>query len=273
MTQKKTPEPDAPALSADMRGPELRDAFRVFLGFDLRLLVTIRDLILHPLHVARDAVNGNKDTYLGQVRLFAFLLGAQTVFFVLLKTYDSMSVSSIITDTGVLAQYTDLIASRGFSLDQINEAIRNWLNLLITPLSLIFMLALTAFFKVISPRTTLLGHLILLMTANNAATLIGVPIAVIAVNVTNNAVAANMLLLPFQLFYIGLFIWAFMRKTVLGGIIKIIALIVFAAVISIIIGMLMMFVINMIIADKYGTAPWFFFIQETLKNANAIAGT
>ncbi|MDQ7018228.1 MAG: hypothetical protein Q9M33_03590 [Robiginitomaculum sp.] len=271
MRNKKTPELDTPALSEDMRGPELRDAFRVFLGFDLRLLVTIRDLILHPIRVARDAVNGNKETYLGQVRLFVFLLGAQTVFFILMKTYDSMSVSSIIADADLLAQYTDVMTKRGINLDQINDEIRNWINLLITPLSLFFLLSFTVFFKILSPRTTFLGHLILLMTANNAATLIGVPVAVIAVNVTKNAVATNMLMIPFQMFYIGLFIWAFMRKTILGGITKIIVLIVLSVIISAIIGILMMVVINMVIARDFGVAPWFFLIQETLKAAQATA--
>ncbi len=63
------------ARITDIRGPEFRQVFDAFLGFDLRLLVTTRDLIIHLIHVARDTLNRGRDTYLGQVRLFIFIFG------------------------------------------------------------------------------------------------------------------------------------------------------------------------------------------------------
>jgi hypothetical protein len=254
---------DTPAL----RGPEFGEILRAFIGFDVDVLVTIRDLILHPVRVARDALNSNKETYLGQVRLFIFLLGIQTLFFALLQVYDNVTVESLLVRGADMESYRAAMAAKGISFAQINEALKGWFNLLVTPINLTFIVIFSLFFKMISPKTTIFGHALLYITANNAATFINVPLVFGAILITGNTTFSNLLSTPIQFFYIGLFVWVFMRQTVIGGIIKLILsglTLVLAITLS---GIIIWGVMNVLIANKFGTAPLQFMIQNAMEKA------
>ncbi len=250
-----------------LRGPEFNQLFDAFLGFDLRLLITIRDLILHPVRVARDAVNGNKDSYLGQVRLFFFLLGIQTIFMVLMQAYDNINVEAIIRGPEALADYADLLAAKGFTLAQANAALKGWFNLLITPVNLVFIIVFTLFFKMIAPKITLLGHALIYITANNAATLVGVPLAILAVKISGNSALSNLLMTPVQLFYLVLFIWVFMRKSVWGGIGKLILMLLAFVLAMALAGIIIWGVLDILATAKFGAGPMRFMFEQAFAAA------
>ncbi len=246
----------------DLQGPQMHEVFDSFLGFDLRLLVTVRDLILHPVRVARDALNGEKSSYLGQVRLFVFFLGIQTILFTLMKTYDSMTIATVITDETTRANYTALLAKEGFTVKQVNTAIQGWFNFLITPLNIITVIIFSFFFKTIAPKITLLGHAILFITATNAATIIATPVIILFANFSSNAPLIQLLAVPVQLWFLGLFVWVFMRKSILGGIFKIMAMFGVWLLSSVIIGLVMWVIVDALVTKNFTTGPLRYTIQN-----------
>ncbi len=249
-----------------LRGPEIKQLFDTFIGFDVRLLATVRDLILHPVHVAKDALHDEKSSYLGQVRLFVFFLGIQTILFTLMKSYDTMTIATVITDDATRANYTALLAKEGFTIKEINTALQGWFNLFTTPLNIITVIIFSFFFKAIAPKITLLGHAILFITANNASTIIATPVIILLANFSSNPSLAQLLAAPIQLWFLGLFVWIFMSKSILGGIFKIIAMIGVWFLSSAIIGIMLWVVVDTLVSKKFTIGPMRYSIQQTIKN-------
>ena len=258
---------------SEQLGPAFADVLREFLGFDRRLLATVRDLIVHPVRVAREALSGEKDTYLGQVRLFVFLLGLQTVFMVLMQVYDNISVQFILKQPHILQSYQQLMEAKGVGLARIDEDMRNWFNLLITPVSLVHLIIFTVFFKLIAPKITLLGHMLIYMTSNNAATIVGVPLVVLATHLTGNPAISSFIMAPVLFFYIGLFVWTMMRRSVAGGLVKLILALLVYLLATIISALMIWLLLDHMVAAKYGTGPFQFLLQHAVEAARAGAAS
>jgi hypothetical protein len=253
---------------SDIRGPEFRQAFDAFLGFDLRLLVTIRDLVIHPIHVARDALNDSKGTYLGQVRLFIFIFGLTAIFLSLTKLYDAITIEGFFNNReDLISGYTALIAENGFEVEQVNAAIKGWTNLLISPINLVFTVIIALFFKIIAPKITYLGHVLLYIIANNASSIIGMPLTVLAVKIGLPMPAAAFFPMVIQFFYLSVFVWFFMRETVAGGILKLFLLALAFLVATLIISLFMQLIIHILAHNQFGASPFEYLIRTAIENA------
>ncbi len=270
LADKQNPTAGNNIQASDVRGPEFRQVFDAFLGFDLRLLITIRDLIIHPIHVARDALNGSKDTYLGQVRLFIFIFGLTTIFLSLTKLYDAITVEAFLNNQkDLLAGYTAALAKNGHTLEQVNASIKTWTNLLISPINLVFTVVIAVFFKIIAPKITFLGHVLLFITANNASSIIGMPMTILAVKMGLPATAAALFPMVIQFFYLSVIVWVFMRQSVAGGIVKLFLLALAFVVATIIISLFMQLMIHFQAHYQFGISPMEFLIRTALEKAQA----
>lgn len=274
MSDHNTSETGVKIRLSDIRGPEFRQVFDAFLGFDLRLLVTIRDLLIHPIHVARDALNGGKDTYLGQVRLFIFIFGLTTLFLSMAKMYDAMTVQSLFNnDQDLLQGYNAILAENGKTLDQVNAAMKGWTNLLISPTNLIFTLVIALFFKVIASQITFLGHILLFIVANNASSILGMPLTVIAVKAGMPTTIAALLPMIIQFFYLSIIVWVFMRKTVAAGILKLFLMALAFIVATMIIALFMQVMLHIMAHNEFGTSPAEYLIRSAVQAAQAAQTT
>ncbi len=260
MTRQSRQEKRQP--SDTLRGPEASELFAAFVGFDLRLVRTIRDLVIHPVRVAKEALGGEKNTYLGQVRLFIFLLGIQTLLLSLMKTYDFVSVDAILQKDDMLQRYAQLVQANGYTLQQVNAALVGWFNLLITPINAINVIIFALFFKLMERRITILGHALLVITAYNAATLISVPLVILASHVFGSAMLANVMAIPVQIFYLGLFVWAFMRQGKVDGVVKIILLLLIFLLFVVLINGLVWSIMDRLLEHRFGMGPWHFIFQQ-----------
>ncbi len=253
-----------------LRGPEFGEVFNTFLGFDIKLLVTIKDLIIHPVRVARDAVGGSKDTYLGQVRLFLFLFGLTTIFLAMAKLNDAMTVEALFGGREeILINYATEIAKKGATITEVNSAILGWTNLLITPLNLLFAVIFSLFFKMLAPKINYLGHLLLYITANNASTVIGMPITIMVANFGLPILLTSLFPLTIQFAYLAIYVWVFMRKTVTGGIAKLFMLALVFIVTTVLVGLFMQLILHFLAQAQFGASPLEFIMLEAVENAQA----
>lgn len=252
-----------------LRGPEASEILEAFLGFDVRLWHTVRDLIIHPVRIARDALDGKTGVYLGQVRLFIFLLGIQTILFTLMKTYDFVSVNVILQKDEMLQRYAQLLQTHGSTLQQVNDALVGWFNMLITPLNALSIIFYALFFKLLQKRITILGHALLFMTASNAATLVITPLVTLASHVFRDSIITNMLAIPIQFFYLGLFVWTFMHKSTLGGLLRLIFLLFIFLLFIVVSNILVWSIMDVLIEHRFGIGPWHFLFQQALEPAQA----
>ena len=253
-----------------LRGPEGRELLEAFVGFDVRLLRTIVALVLHPVRVARAALQGQKGAYIGQVRLFVFLFSLTTLFMVATKFNKVITVeASFKNHPDWLKGYMSLIAEHGASLADVNAATMTWVNWLNMPVNLIFLVSMALLFKAFAPKITFFGHMLLYITANNTGSIIGMPMSIALVWLGMPVLVSSVLPAAITLFYLGIFVWVFMRRSLVGGIGKLVLLVGGYGLSILLTALVIQVSLHQLAKAKFGQSPTGYMIEQAISKAKS----
>lgn len=235
-------------------GPDWRHFLEAVTGFEIRTFRTIRDLVVRPFAVADETLAGNRLEYLGQVRLFLFLIGVQTLLFGLTGFYGHINVEQLLGgNPDVIRGYSALLAQNGHSIAEVDNTIRDWFNFTITPLSAASIVCFALFFKLLDRRFTLFGHALLLVIINNVASLLTLPLAVIAMIGTFGFGIYSAVLFVVNLGYLLAFVWHYFRRSTTNGILKMLATIPAYLLVMVLTGITMWVSMNAVAKQQFGT--------------------
>lgn len=248
-------------------GPRLGELVDAFLGFDIKVLRTLRDLVFNPARVARAVVSG-EEGYLGQVRLMIFLVSATTLLLVITNLYESMQVEALFAaDPALTAKYAQALGASGHTIKDVNEAMRGWLNLLIAPVNLIYVGLYAALFKLLESRYTFFGHMLLSVVATNAATLASWAIVLAVMPFNPPQMLYIFVLSTTSLLYFLVIVWTFMTRTILGGVLKTLIVLVTLGVGTISTSIIMWVAVEQLATSRFGTGPITFMINQEIAEA------
>lgn len=267
------PQPSTPPATRERIGPRFNELFDAFLGFDLRVVRTARDLIVRPLRVGRQAVTGTESVYLGQVRLFIVLMSLSTLFLAVTKIADGLAVETLFAARPELMNdYAAQLAERGFSIADVNDSFKDWFNLFLIPMNLLYIVVFAGLFRLMAPRYTFFGHAILYITAANASVFVGYPAAIAASLLFSiSPPLIGLLLSVFQLGFVIVFVWALMRRTILGGVFKTLAVLVVYVLTALLTSLGIWTVLEVLADLRFGEGPIHFLINAVASDVRAEA--
>jgi hypothetical protein len=186
------------------------------------------------------------------------------------KLHEAVSVEQFLqNDPEIIAGYAAAIAPSGATVADVDAAIVEWFNLLLTPLSLVFVVIFATVFRLVEPRYTFFGHVLFYVVAANASSIVALPLVagLSLADAPAGVVSAASALL--QLFYVCLMVWAFMRRTVLGGVIKVALVLAVGMIGGMLFGMAMWLAVNALAAERFGAGPVGFAVERVAENAAA----
>lgn len=269
MSKQEEPTPASSSTRSFNAGPDMGQVVEAFTGFNMKFLRTMRDLVLHPFLVADESLAGRRDAHMGQVRLFIFLLGAQTLLFGLTGFYDNASVERMLGNRpDVIASYAEHVQQSGHTLDEVNADIKDWFSFMISPVSALAIFFYALFFKLLDRRYTLFGHGILYVVVNNISTLLTLPLALIVLMGSLGFNLYSGVMAALNLIYLCVFVWHYFRKSILNGVLKVIAMVVFFVMITMLISVTMWGGMNVVAEVKYGKG-FFNHIYETVRDTKS----
>jgi len=252
-----------PNTSNFQAGPNFRDMLEAFTGFEIKTLRTIRDLVIAPVKIGRQALSGNKEQYLGQVRLLVLLVGLQALLFSFTQFYDNVSTELLFGENqALITAYAKQLAENGQTIDGVNRSMQEWVNLLSAPLNALMAFIIGAWFKLIDRRYTYFGHVLLFIVITNSVTLISIPLTIL----TNfGSTGLDLYILASLVILItvtSIFVWQFYRKSTWNGIWKIILTFIIMLIATAIMGILLQVILNTIIDQTHSLGPISFIFQN-----------
>ena len=161
----------APASSVPGGFRELVQATTVeVIGFDRRLLTTLKDLVRHPGRIVRDHLDGRTAPYVHPLKLFLFLAGVYVLGMSWVQpidfTHDALTEAGI-SDAGAHRLET-VVERRGLTLEQLNDRFQDRMSAL-TPLTTALSLLPGVLILVLIERGhRLKDHLTYLIVASNS---------------------------------------------------------------------------------------------------------
>ena len=227
--------PEGPA------GPSGGELFDAILGWNSRFFRTVFDSLVRPVPVARAALASDTTRYTSALRLFIFLYGLLMGLAALIGGPVSPGLAGM-TQAGPddLEQW---LAGGSHTLVEIEDGLAFWFGVIIWPITAISSSFYILLLKAYAPNRTLYGHLLIYLITNNGA--IGVQILLMVglapwVDVLTAAVISTSALLLVYLAITARVIFALYAQTVLGGMMKLLG-VVLVLPISIVISSVLQF--------------------------------
>ncbi|MCF6292428.1 MAG: hypothetical protein L3J04_03430 [Robiginitomaculum sp.] len=244
-------------------GPNIKDMLEAFTGFEIKTLRTIRDLVIAPTKIGLQALSGDKEQYLGQVRLFVLLIGLQSLLFSFTQFFDNINAQILLGNSEeLIAAYSNQLAQSGETIDDVNKVMQEWVNLLFAPLNALMAFIMGAWFKLIDRRYTYFGHVLLFIVIANSLSLISMPLIALT-NLGGSGLQWYTLISSALLAIVtSIFVWRFYKKSVWNGVWKIFLTLIVGIITTAIIGMLMQIILNIVAAQTFGIGPMSFLFQN-----------
>ena len=222
------------------------------LGWNARFLRAALDSLLNPVAVCRAALASNHERYVSPIRVFFLLFG------LLLATSAFIAGGSVAdVSTVTLAEAADLdawAAASGASVETINATVAGWSNVLLWPISIIAASPYILLFKAFAPRITLYGHALVYLLTNNGAMLVQIALLLALAPwlevQTNAIISTTALALVFCAILLRVFL-ALYSKTIIGAVMKLLAVLILTPVAMAIMGVLQFFATELILNWRF----------------------
>jgi hypothetical protein len=173
---------------ASVAGPPVRathalrkDAADV-IGLDERLVVTLRDLLMHPVRVVRAAMAGDRRTYLPPLKLFLALGGIYMLGLSIVQPFgfDASALRAMGVREESAARIETRIRDAGMSIDLFNERFHARMNTVAPLVTALAVLPLVIFLKLMDRHRAWHEHLMFMLSASNGVWLVSLLVLPVA---------------------------------------------------------------------------------------------
>ncbi len=180
----------------------LRDEAAEVIGFDRRLTVTLRDLLLHPVRIVSVSMSGDRRRYLPPLKLFLALGGLYMLGLSIVQPYgfDVAGLQRSGLRPEAAARMEARIRESGISVELFTERFQTRMNAVTPLVTAVALLPMVAVLRALDRRRPWAEHLMFMLAASNGVWLV------------------SLLVLPiyFANFWLHLFLAAAVPYTYLG---------------------------------------------------------
>jgi hypothetical protein len=165
------------ALGVQPAGPgrALREEAVETIGFDRRLLVTLRDLLVRPIRVVRAAMAGDRRRYLPPLRLFLAFGGLYMLGLSLVQPFqfDPPSLRRMGVREQDAARIAQHLEKKAIGVELFNERFETRMNTVAPIVTAFALLPLVPLLRAFDRRRSWAEHLMFILSASNGVWLYG----------------------------------------------------------------------------------------------------
>jgi hypothetical protein len=191
-------------------GRALRDDAVEIIGFDRRLIATLKDLLIHPVRIVGAHMAGDRRRYLPPLKLFVALGGVYMVAlsFVQPFQFDAPSLRRMGVRDQDAVRIEQKLQQRGIPVEVFNERFESRMNTVVPVLTALALLPLVPILRAFDSRRAWTEHFMFILSASNGVWLYSLLLLPLALA----SVRFHQLIIAFPLYvYLGVVFFAHYR--------------------------------------------------------------
>ena len=191
-------------------GRVLREDAVDLIGFDRRLIATLKDLLIHPVRIVGAHMAGDRRRYLPPLKLFVALGGVYMLALSLVQPYkfDAPSLRRMGVREQDAVRIEQKLQQRGIPVEVFNERFESRMNTVVPLLTALALLPLVPLLRAFDRRRAWAEHFMFILSASNGVwlySLLLLPLALVSVRF-------HQLIIVFPLYvYLGVVFFAHFR--------------------------------------------------------------
>jgi Protein of unknown function (DUF3667) len=173
----------APLLQEPLAvGRALRAEAADVLGFDRRLIATVRDLLMHPVRIVTACMSGDRRMYLPPLKLFLALAGLYMLGLSIVQPYDfdPAGMRTMGVDQAAAARIDARIRKSGMNVDLFTDRFQARMNAVVPVVTALALLPMVVMLKLLNRSGAWSEHLMFLLVASNGIWLVSLLLLPIA---------------------------------------------------------------------------------------------